>query len=66
MLELTGVTSGSKKERKLANNHADVQRILKRVSKGRAYSLAQMSVMAISITREAGNCEIVLPGMVLV
>lgn len=54
------------KERKLANSSVDVQRILKRASKGRAYSLAQVSVMAISIMREAGNCEIVLPGMGLV
>lgn len=53
-------------ERKLANDPIDVQRILKRASKGRAYSLSQMSVMAITIMREAGNCQIVLPGMGLV
>ncbi|WP_187444140.1 hypothetical protein [Sphingobacterium phlebotomi] len=54
------------KERKLTSAPADVQRILKRASKGRAYSLAQVSALAISIMREAGNCEIVLPGMGLV
>jgi|GEM_PF-5972210 len=54
------------KEKKLTSASADVPRILKRASKGRVYSLAQMSVMAISIMREAGNCEIVLPGMGLV
>lgn len=54
------------KKTKLANDPAAAQQILKRASKGKAYSLAQVSVMAITIMRESGNCEIVLPGMGLV